>query len=120
MSWDHTFDLVVVGSGAAGLAAALRAHDLGQSVVVLEAAERYGGSTAISGGVVWIPNNPQLPSHGIPDSREDALTYLMEIRMAGVTIIELYFGQYFQKCIIHGDLSGKITTMNLLELGGHS
>jgi 3-oxosteroid 1-dehydrogenase len=79
MSWDHTFDLVVVGSGAAGLAAALRAHDLGQSVLVLEAADRYGGSTAISGGVVWIPNNPQLPSRGIADSRDDALTYLLEI-----------------------------------------
>ncbi len=79
MSLNHTFDLVVVGSGAAGMSAALWAHDLGLRVLVLEAGERYGGSTAISGGVVWIPNNPQLPGRGVQDSRDDALTYLLEI-----------------------------------------
>ncbi len=78
-TWDHTFDLVVVGSGAAGLSAALRAHDLGLRPLILEASPRFGGSTAISGGVVWIPNNPQLPAKGVSDSREDALTYLLEI-----------------------------------------
>jgi 3-oxosteroid 1-dehydrogenase len=72
----HAFDLIVVGSGAAGLAAATRAHDLGLRVVVLEATDQYGGSTAISGGVVWIPDNPQLPAKGIVDSRDDALAYL--------------------------------------------
>lgn len=79
MSWDHTYDLVIVGTGAAGMAAALRGHDLGLKVLLLEATDQYGGSTAISGGVVWIPNNSQLPSRGIPDSREDALTYLRHI-----------------------------------------
>lgn len=77
--WDETCDLVVVGSGAAGLAAALRAHDLGGKVVILEKSPTWGGSTAISGGVCWMPDNPQLPSRGIADSREDALTYLREI-----------------------------------------
>ena len=77
--WDDTVDFVCVGSGAASMAAALRAHDLGLKVLVVEASEQYGGSTAISGGVVWIPNNPQLPSRGISDSRAQALDYLRHL-----------------------------------------
>ena len=74
--WDESFDLICVGSGAASMAAALRGHDLGLKVLVVEATDQYGGSTAMSGGVVWIPNNPQLPSRGISDSREQSLEYL--------------------------------------------
>lgn len=85
MSWDHTFDLIVIGSGAAGMSAAIRAHDLGRRVVIVEATDQYGGSTAISGGVVWIPDNPQLPSRGIQDSREDSLTYLKHITAGEVS-----------------------------------
>jgi 3-oxosteroid 1-dehydrogenase len=98
MTWDHTFDVVVIGSGAAGLSAALRAHDLGATTLVLEASDRYGGSTAISGGVVWIPNNPQLPSRGISDSREDALTYLCGITRGRVSQdrIEAYVDRSLQ------------------------
>jgi len=79
MNWDHEVDFVAIGSGAAGMSAAIRAHDQGSNVVILEASDRYGGSTAISGGVVWIPNNPQLSDRGIPDSREDSLAYLRHI-----------------------------------------
>jgi 3-oxosteroid 1-dehydrogenase len=70
---ENEFDVVVVGSGAAGLLAALRAADLGLNVVVLEKARRYGGTSATSGGGVWVP------CHGLggtEDSREAALTYL--------------------------------------------
>jgi 3-oxosteroid 1-dehydrogenase len=74
-----SFDLIVVGSGAAGLATAIRAHDLGARVLVLEADAAWGGSTAISGGVVWIPDNPQMASRGVPDSRAEALAYLTAI-----------------------------------------
>ncbi len=85
MQWDEAVDLLVVGSGAAGLSAAIRAHDLGCEVLIVEASERYGGSTAISGGVVWIPDNPQLPGKGISDSREDALSYLAHITAGEVS-----------------------------------
>ena len=73
---DETFDLVIVGSGAAAAAAALAAESLGKRVVVLEKQARFGGSTAISGGVLWVPDNPLMAEEGIPDSRERARTYL--------------------------------------------
>jgi 3-oxosteroid 1-dehydrogenase len=89
MTWDQSFDLIVVGSGAAGMSAAIRAHDLGRRVLIVEATDQYGGSTAISGGVVWIPDNPQLPSRGIKDSREDSLTYLKHITQGEVPVARL-------------------------------
>lgn len=68
-------DVVVVGSGAAGLAAALAAAVGGAEVVVLEGSSRWGGSTAVSGGQVWAPVNHRLREAGHTDSAEDALTY---------------------------------------------
>lgn len=79
MDWDHRFDFVCVGSGAAGMAAAIRAHHLGLKPVILEASEKYGGSTAISGGVVWVPTNPQMGTRGISDNPDDARAYLKSI-----------------------------------------
>ncbi|RJO73724.1 FAD-dependent oxidoreductase [Nocardia panacis] len=68
-------DVVVIGSGAAGLAAALAAAHGGASVLVLEASSRWGGSTAVSGGQVWVPANPWMAAAGFDDSPEEALTY---------------------------------------------
>lgn len=73
---NETFDLVVVGSGAAGLSCALTARHLGLSVVVLEKTPWIGGSTAYSGGAVWIPNNPQQVAAGAAEPPEQALDYL--------------------------------------------
>jgi 3-oxosteroid 1-dehydrogenase len=68
-------DVAVVGSGAAGLVAACRAADGGRSVVVCEKAELLGGTSAVSGGVLWMPDH-HLMGPEFPDSPEAALAYL--------------------------------------------
>lgn len=73
MSTQQTFDVVVVGSGAGGMLAAIRAHDLGLKSVVIEKTDRYGGTSAVSGGAIWIPNNGQTVTK---DSAAAALRYL--------------------------------------------
>ena len=70
------YDVVVVGSGAAGMVAALTAAHEGLSTVIVEKAPHYGGSTARSGGGVWIPNNEILKRDGVTDTPEAARTYL--------------------------------------------
>ena len=74
-TWDSTVDLVVVGSGGGGMVAALAAADAGASALVLEKQERVGGSTAMSGGIVWVPNNPVMRAAGVPDSYEDGMAH---------------------------------------------
>jgi 3-oxosteroid 1-dehydrogenase len=74
-AWDTTVDLVIVGSGGGGLVAALAAAEAGAQVLVLEKQEKVGGSTAMSGGVVWIPDNPVMRADGVPDSYEDAMAH---------------------------------------------
>ncbi|MER7079054.1 3-oxosteroid 1-dehydrogenase [Saccharopolyspora kobensis] len=73
------FDVVVVGSGAAGMAAALTAALHGLDAVVVDKAAKFGGSTARSGGGVWIPNNHVLARAGITDTPEAARSYLAHI-----------------------------------------
>lgn len=74
--FDQTFDVVVVGSGGAAMSTALGAVDEGLSVVLLEGTEKWGGSTAMSGGGMWLPNNPLMRRDGVADSRDSALTYM--------------------------------------------
>ncbi|MEV6877247.1 3-oxosteroid 1-dehydrogenase [Amycolatopsis sp. NPDC051128] len=73
------FDVVVVGSGAAGMTAALAAAHRGLSVVLLEKAACFGGSTARSGGGVWLPGNHALRAAGIDEPPERAREYLASI-----------------------------------------
>ena len=75
VEWTHEADIVVIGSGT-GQLAAIRAAEEGLSAIVLEKAQFGGGTTGISGGGIWIPNNFRMQEVGIPDSREDALEYL--------------------------------------------
>lgn len=77
--WDRTIDLLVMGSGAAGMSAAVRAHDLGLNVLVAEKSDLFGGNTAMSGGVCWVANNPGMAGVGIADSDEEGFTYLKHI-----------------------------------------
>ncbi|MEI7518571.1 MAG: 3-oxosteroid 1-dehydrogenase [Mycobacteriaceae bacterium] len=73
------YDVIVVGSGAAGMVAALTAAHQGLSAVVIEKAAHFGGSTARSGGGVWIPNNEILKRDGVTDTADAARTYLHTI-----------------------------------------
>jgi 3-oxosteroid 1-dehydrogenase len=72
-------DVVVAGAGAAGMTAALTAAQHGLDTVLVEKAGHYGGSTARSGGGVWVPNNHVLQQAGVDDSPADAATYLAHI-----------------------------------------
>jgi 3-oxosteroid 1-dehydrogenase len=75
-AWDHQVDFLVVGSGGGGLTAALTADAHGLDTLIIEKAGVYGGSTALSGGNIWIPNNPTLKREGLADSRADVRSYL--------------------------------------------
>lgn len=85
-------DLVVIGSGAAGLTAAFVAASQGASVIVLEKSAFVGGTTALSGGGVWIPCNHHMADVGVDDSRDEALLYLHNLagKQADVELIETF------------------------------
>ena len=69
-------DLLVIGSGAGGLAAAVTATHLGLNVIVAEKDAHYGGTTAWSGGWMWIPRNPLAVEAGIHEAIDKPLSYL--------------------------------------------
>ncbi|GAA2642593.1 FAD-binding protein [Paractinoplanes durhamensis] len=75
---EASFDFVVVGSGT-GMLAALAAAESGLSVLIIEKSEYFGGSTALSGGGFWIPNNALLRQAGVVDSPERAREYLSNV-----------------------------------------
>lgn len=75
-AWDIEADVVVLGSGGGGLTSAIVAHDRGAKVAILEKSSKVGGTTSVSGGIVWIPNNAHMAEVGIGDSREDAMAYV--------------------------------------------
>jgi 3-oxosteroid 1-dehydrogenase len=72
-------DVIVVGSGGAALVAAIRAHDAGARVTILERSEYVGGTTAVSGGGIWIPQNHHMADIGAKDSRAEALAYCLRL-----------------------------------------
>lgn len=69
-------DLLIVGSGAAGMAAAISARHHGLNPVIIEKSGLFGGSTAVSGGAIWVPCNPIAAAAGIEDSRDAARRYI--------------------------------------------
>ena len=73
---NRSYDVIVAGSGAGGLSAAITAASKGLSVLVIEKAGKFGGTTARSGGWIWIPNNSQGSREGIQDSFEKARAYI--------------------------------------------
>lgn len=77
-----TVDVLVIGSGAAGLTAAVTAREAGLDVLVVEKTDKFGGTTAYSGGVLWVPGNRHSPAiqkqTGVADSIDNARSYLIE------------------------------------------
>ena len=78
-TWDESVDLVIAGSGGGGVVAALVAIDAGLEPLVLEKQAIVGGSTGMSGGIIWMPNNPLMRAEGVADSHEDGLAYLEDV-----------------------------------------
>lgn len=76
MQSHRTVDVVIIGAGVGGLTAALRAHDLGLTPLVIEKSEYLGGTSAWSGGAFWAPDNPVTRALGVDDSPQEALRYL--------------------------------------------
>jgi 3-oxosteroid 1-dehydrogenase len=77
--WDLSVDLVIAGSGGGGMVAALATLDAGLVPLIVEKQALVGGSTGMSGGMVWLPNNPLMRADGIADSHEDGLAYLDDV-----------------------------------------
>ncbi|SLK12680.1 FAD binding domain-containing protein [Novosphingobium mathurense] len=76
-NWDLEADVVVLGSGGAAMTAAIAAHDFGaRDVVILEKSGMVGGTTAMSGGMLWIPGNHHQVEAGIEENDEDIVAYL--------------------------------------------
>jgi succinate dehydrogenase/fumarate reductase flavoprotein subunit len=75
-SMNTSCDVLVIGSGAGGLSAAITARKAGLDVIVVEKEACFGGTTAFSGGVLWIPGNTHALTTGARDSREAARAYL--------------------------------------------
>ena len=75
-SWDCEVDVLVVGSGAGAMTAALRAHDRGGRTLLIEKTGQYGGASAMGSCLLWIPNNHLMTGVGIDDTPEEAWEYL--------------------------------------------
>lgn len=77
-AWDAEYEVIVVGSGAAGMTAALVAADLGLRTIMVESCAELGGTTAVSGGAVWVPANHLMAELGYSDSLPEAMEYLRQ------------------------------------------
>ena len=78
-TWHEEVDFLIVGSGAGGLTAAITAQAKGLKTLVIEKSHVYGGTSALSGGVIWIPNNPHMSRANVKDSAQDAWQYLSQV-----------------------------------------
>jgi succinate dehydrogenase/fumarate reductase flavoprotein subunit len=77
--FDHVVDVLVVGSGGGGMTAALTAHASGLDTLVIEKSSQFGGSTALSGGGIWVPGAPAQRRAGYSPSPDRVVEYLQQI-----------------------------------------
>ncbi|MGE4432247.1 MAG: FAD-dependent oxidoreductase [Sphingobium sp.] len=118
MAIDRTDeDVIVIGSGAGGLTAAVAAALDGARVLVIEGEERLGGTAALSGGAAWIPLNPHMASAGIEDSREDAETYIR--RILGNRFDDRMIGAFLETGpMMVADLEARTSAVRFLSYAG--
>src|ERR1700687_2686116 len=90
ISAGGSYDVVILGSGMAALAAALAAHALGLRPVVLEKAARLGGGTVHSYGLIWVGQNHLAEAAGHGDTREEILAYM---RFLGRGVTDHYYAK---------------------------
>ena len=94
------FDVIVVGGGCGGIVTAIRAHDLGLRVVVVEAMSAVGGATAFSGGQVWVGANHVMARMGLSDTLADTRTYVRAITDARGLIDEAVSDQWIDSAVV--------------------
>jgi 3-oxosteroid 1-dehydrogenase len=83
--WDHSVDVLVVGSGAGALTSALRAAQNHADVLVVEKSDLWGGSSAASGGGIWIPDSHLAQAYGVADSKDAAFGYVRALSADNVS-----------------------------------
>lgn len=84
-AFDDEVDVLIVGSGAGGMSAALAAGARGKRVLVVEKASTFGGSSALSGGGLWIPGAPAQAREGYRPDPDDTVRYLEELTAGAVS-----------------------------------
>ena len=77
--FDHTVDVLVIGSGGGGMTAALAADASGLDTLVVEKSPQFGGSTALSGGGIWVPGAPSQRIQGYVPDLDGVFQYLKQI-----------------------------------------
>jgi 3-oxosteroid 1-dehydrogenase len=92
--FDHVVDVLIVGSGGGGMAAALTAHAAGLDTLVVEKSSHFGGSTALSGGGIWVPGAPAQRREGYVPEPEGVVEYLRKI--TGGLVSEARIRQYVE------------------------
>ncbi len=83
-NWDKELDVLVVGSGAGGMLAALVAASRGAGTLLIEKEPLWGGTSATSGGGIWIPGSDQAKAAGFNDNEDDAFTYVRKLSAPNV------------------------------------
>jgi 3-oxosteroid 1-dehydrogenase len=119
MNWDEDFDVAIVGSGIAGLSAALSAHEMGLRPVVLEKSDLLGGGTTYSYGLIWVPRSHLARAAAVADSRDDVVSY-MRFMGAGYEVDDRMFTyidrgpeaiEFYTRCGIRLRLSKPVKDM---------